>query len=177
MTVSELSGDIGVGAFACRAARSRATADYIRRAGLSGRESGGSARRVTSVCTARMKVTAPSRWISGFRFGDRRRLSPLSTRCGHFSRRYNGGMMYRPVRSFVLAICAVMPFSGVAFAEPARSVPPAADKSLAVGDDVVASARRWLTGNLEGRSDLEALAAKGRSDAQEMLGEILGPDR
>ena len=83
--------------------------------------------------------------------------------------------MYRPVRSFVLAICAVMPFSGVAFAEPARSVPPAADKSLAVGDDVVASARRWLTGNLEGRSDLEALASKGRSDAQEMLGEILGP--
>ena len=82
--------------------------------------------------------------------------------------------MYWPVRSFVLAICAVTPFNGVA-AEPARSVPPAADKSLAVGDDVAASARRWLTGDLEGRSELEALADKGRPDAQEMLGEILGP--
>lgn len=63
----------------------------------------------------------------------------------------------------------------VALADPKPSVRPAADNPASVGNDVVAPARRWLNGDLSGRSDLEALAAKGRADAQEMLGELLGP--
>jgi TPR repeat protein len=57
----------------------------------------------------------------------------------------------------------------------ADSAPAASGNSPSVGNDVIAPARRWLNGDLSGRSDLEALAAKGRSDAQEMLGELLGP--
>jgi TPR repeat protein len=48
-----------------------------------------------------------------------------------------------------------------------------ADNSVSVGEDLAVPARKWLDGDLSGRSDLEALAANGRSDAQEMLGEIL----
>ena len=47
--------------------------------------------------------------------------------------------------------------------------------SDAVGNDVIASLRSWLNGDLQGRSALEALALNGRSDAQEALGEVFGP--
>ena len=72
--------------------------------------------------------------------------------------------------SFGLALAAES-----ALADPAPLAPAVAGKPAPVGDDVVAAARRWLKGDPGGRSDLETLAAKGRSDAQEMLGELLGP--
>lgn len=62
----------------------------------------------------------------------------------------------------------------MALAGPVPSASPTSE-SADVGDDVITSSRRWLNGDLGGRSDLEALAAKGRSDAQEMLGELMGP--
>lgn len=49
------------------------------------------------------------------------------------------------------------------------------EETLAVGDDVISASRRWVRGDVSGKSDLETLAADGRSDAQEMLGELLGP--
>ena len=82
-------------------------------------------------------------------------------------------------RLIALAVAPCSFASVLAAAElPAGSAPmasAAADKSEPVGDDVIAAAQRWLKGNESGKSDLEALAAKGRSDAQEMLGEVLGP--
>ncbi|MFN3817491.1 tetratricopeptide repeat protein [Blastomonas sp.] len=70
---------------------------------------------------------------------------------------------------------------GVALATPAAlafsgdTITAVANEPAAVGDDVGAAARRWLKGEAGGRADLETLAADGRSDAQEMLGELLGP--
>jgi TPR repeat protein len=61
----------------------------------------------------------------------------------------------------VLALAALVPATSPKAADP-------------VGSDVIASMRRWLDGDLKGRSDLEALAANGRSDAEEALGEIYG---
>jgi len=50
-----------------------------------------------------------------------------------------------------------------------------ADAALAVGNDVMTSMRKWLNGDAEGLSELETLAGSGRSDAEEALGEVLGP--
>lgn len=72
-------------------------------------------------------------------------------------------------------ICASAPGNAMRLADPGSSASEDADKSAPVGNDVIASARRWIKGDLGGRSELEALAAKGRSDAQEMLGELMGP--
>ena len=74
----------------------------------------------------------------------------------------------------VVGSLAMMSPGRVALADPVPSASPTADRA-AVGNDVITPARRWLDGDLSGRSDLEALAAKGRSDAQEMLGELMGP--
>ena len=54
-------------------------------------------------------------------------------------------------------------------------ISPVTDRTAAVGSDVVALMRRVLNGDLAGRPELNALAASGRSDAQEALGELLGP--
>jgi|GEM_PF-3191302 len=84
-----------------------------------------------------------------------------------------------PIRRFTVAslLCSfgLTLAAEVALADPMPPAPVAADKPAPVGDDVVVAARRWLKGDLDGRSDLETLAAKGRSDAQEMLGELMGP--
>lgn len=80
---------------------------------------------------------------------------------------------YIVVASAVGSLAMVFPGS-TALAEPAASK-RAAEIPAAVGNDVIAPARRWIKGDLSGRSDLESLAASGRSDAQEMLGELLGP--
>lgn len=79
-----------------------------------------------------------------------------------------------------LAVASLFTSFGFALAAEAAlaySAPLAtavADKPAAVGNDVIAAARRWLAGDLGGRADLEILAAEERSDAQEMLGELLG---
>ena len=59
--------------------------------------------------------------------------------------------------------------------EPRLLVSPATDQPSAVQSDVVAALRRVLSGDPRGRVDLASLAASGRSDAQEALGELLGP--
>jgi uncharacterized protein len=64
---------------------------------------------------------------------------------------------------------------GRVLADPVPSASPPADNAASIGNDVIMPARRWLNGDLSGRSELEALAARGRPDAQEMLAEILGP--
>lgn len=67
-------------------------------------------------------------------------------------------------------------FAGPApLADPAPLAPAGTNEPAPVGDDVIVAAQRWLKGDWSGRSDLEALAAKERPDAQEMLGEMLGP--
>lgn len=54
-------------------------------------------------------------------------------------------------------------------------ISPVADLTAAVQGDVIAAMRRLLSGDPAGRIQLESLAASGRSDAQEALGELLGP--
>jgi uncharacterized protein len=101
----------------------------------------------------------------------------LSTHCGHERSRY----CQRMQMTFRYLVCggvvSCLAIVGTpARADPAPSMSPATDKAVAVGSDVVTAMRRWLNGDLSGRSDLEALATKGRSDAQEGLGEGLGPN-
>jgi TPR repeat protein len=74
-----------------------------------------------------------------------------------------------------VAICMASPASavrGVDYA-PSTAFPAAGDATP--GFDVVQLGRRWLSGESDARARLEALAADGRSDAQELLGEVLGP--
>lgn len=79
-----------------------------------------------------------------------------------------------------MALAKMVSIFALAFDGPVQlaSVVPmaytAADKSAGVGEDVVLAAQSWRRGDDGGRSDLEALALKGRPDAQEMLGELLG---
>ena len=74
-----------------------------------------------------------------------------------------------------MVICVASPASAVGRVDDAPSTASPADGDAAVGVDVVQLGRRWLSGQSDARASLEALAADGRSDAQEMLGEVLGP--
>lgn len=84
-------------------------------------------------------------------------------------------MPLRHVVASIVSIFAIAFAEGTVFASSAPSTSTAADNSAPYGNDVMNPARLWLRGDLSGRSDLETLAAEGRSDAQEALGEILGP--
>lgn len=72
-------------------------------------------------------------------------------------------MMYRA--AFFLTAAAVIsassPGSAMGVADPASSASEDPNKSASAGNDVIASARRWMNGDLGGRSELKALAAKG----------------
>ncbi|MEO8374025.1 MAG: tetratricopeptide repeat protein [Sphingomonas bacterium] len=74
-----------------------------------------------------------------------------------------------------MVICVASPASAVGSADGAPSTASPADGDATIGADVVQLGRRWLSGQSDARSSLEALAADGLSDAQEMLGEALGP--
>ncbi|MEO7691197.1 MAG: tetratricopeptide repeat protein [Sphingomonas sp.] len=74
-----------------------------------------------------------------------------------------------------MVICVASPASAARSVNDAPTTASPADGNATVGADVVQLARRWLSGQSDARSSLEALAADGRSDAQEMLGELLGP--
>lgn len=74
----------------------------------------------------------------------------------------------------VVAIFALAPAGPGQLANVAAIASTGTDKPTRVGEDVIRASQRWLRGDEGGKSDLEALALNGRSDAQEMLGEILG---
>lgn len=74
-----------------------------------------------------------------------------------------------------MVMCVASPACAVGSIDDAPSKASPAAGDTPVGTDVVQLAQRWLSGQSDARSALEALAAQGRSDAQEMLGELLGP--
>lgn len=74
-----------------------------------------------------------------------------------------------------MMLCGVFPARAGEFVDDAPSKASLAGQDAPVGADVAQLARRWMAGQTDARTALEALAADGRSDAQEMLGEVLGP--
>ena len=101
---------------------------------------------------------------------------PETTGCGRCSGGYNSEMTCRVAFLLTAAtvVCAASPGDAMGLADPASSASEDPNKPAPVGNDVIESARRWIKGDLGGRSELEALATEGRSDAQEMLGELMG---
>jgi TPR repeat protein len=77
------------------------------------------------------------------------------------------------VMAFACALVAAQ--AGSALAQPAYPQAQPSAKEDAVGPDVIAAGRSWIAGDKTGRERLETLARSGRSDAEEMLGEVLGP--
>lgn len=74
-----------------------------------------------------------------------------------------------------MLVCVAFPASAMGRVDAAPATASSAAGDAPVGADVVQLGRRWLSGQSDARSGLEAVAADGRSDAQEMLGEVLGP--
>jgi uncharacterized protein len=77
------------------------------------------------------------------------------------------------VMAFVCALVAAQ--AGSTLAQPASPQAQPSANEDAVGSDVIAAGRSWIAGDTAGRERLEGLARAGRADAQEMLGEVLGP--
>jgi uncharacterized protein len=75
---------------------------------------------------------------------------------------------------FAAVICALSSVRAPAATDPQTPEPVSFSRDAPPGTDVIELGRRWLAGEQVARSALEDLAAKGRSDAQEMLGEIMG---
>lgn len=82
--------------------------------------------------------------------------------------------MARSVFRFLTAnlILLAPPSVAVANADPAPIAASPGVTDASIGADVLDLGRKWLSGQSDARSRLEALATDGRSDAQEMLGEV-----